>query len=174
MSDIKIRKIKLSELHILQHLSKTTFLEAYADNNTKENMRLYLATSFSQEQLLKELNQAKSEFYFAEMENKIVAYLKLNHGKAQTEQHNFKGLEVERIYVLQAFQRQKIGLALLKKATQIAQNKALDYVWLGVWEENVKARKFYEKNGFAAFGKHIFRFGTENQTDIMMRIKVKK
>ncbi len=44
-------------------------------------------------------------------------------------------------------------------------NKSL--LWLGVWEENPKAIRFYEKNGFIAFDKHIFQFGNDDQTDIL-------
>ncbi len=42
-------------------------------------------------------------------------------------------------------------------------------IWLGVWEENPKAIRFYEKNGFVPFSRHIFKMGDEEQTDIMMR-----
>lgn len=63
----------------------------------------------------------------------------------------------------------KVGQILYKKALEIAllQNKA--YLWLGVWEENSKAIRFYEKNGFVAFDKHIFKFGEDEQTDVMMK-----
>jgi ribosomal protein S18 acetylase RimI-like enzyme len=43
------------------------------------------------------------------------------------------------------------------------------YVWLGVWEKNARAIRFYEKNGFVAFDKHLFKLGDEEQTDIMMK-----
>ena len=44
------------------------------------------------------------------------------------------------------------------------------YVWLGVWEENVRALNFYKKNGFIEFDKHIFKLGEDEQTDIMMKL----
>ncbi|RZL17332.1 MAG: GNAT family N-acetyltransferase, partial [Pedobacter sp.] len=43
------------------------------------------------------------------------------------------------------------------------------YVWLGVWEENPRAIRFYQKNGFMPFDKHIFKLGEDEQTDIMMK-----
>ncbi|WP_221405412.1 N-acetyltransferase [Flexibacter flexilis] len=48
------------------------------------------------------------------------------------------------------------------------------YVWLGVWEQNAKAIRFYEKNSFVAFDKHIFILGDEAQTDIMMQLVLTK
>ena len=58
---------------------------------------------------------------------------------------------------------------LYEKAMQVAEDKKVDYVWLGVWEENPRAIRFYQKNGFVEFDKHIFRLGDDEQTDIMMK-----
>nr|WP_229746632.1 GNAT family N-acetyltransferase [Pedobacter mendelii] len=52
---------------------------------------------------------------------------------------------------------------------EVAHQKGLKSIWLGVWEENPRAIKFYEKNGFLAFDKHVFKMGDDIQTDIMMR-----
>ena len=41
-------------------------------------------------------------------------------------------------------------------------------LWLGVWERNDRARAFYVKCGFADAGEHIFLFGTDPQTDLIM------
>lgn len=43
---------------------------------------------------------------------------------------------------------------------------------LGVWEHNHRALRFYEKNGFIAFGTHIFQLGNDQQTDILMKKSV--
>ena len=42
------------------------------------------------------------------------------------------------------------------------------------WEfgKNQRAINFYKKNGFVEFDKHIFKLGKEEQTDIMMKLKL--
>ena len=55
------------------------------------------------------------------------------------------------------------------KALEVAGEFGKTYVWLGVWEENPRAIRFYEKNGFVVFDKHIFRMGNDEQTDLMMK-----
>jgi len=55
---------------------------------------------------------------------------------------------------------------------QVADQINADYVWLGVWEENLRAISFYKKNGFEEFDKHIFKLGDDEQTDIMMKKKL--
>jgi ribosomal protein S18 acetylase RimI-like enzyme len=98
--------------------------------------------------------------------------LKLNIGQSQTEIKNDNALEIERIYVLNEFQGQSIGQQLFEKALERAYVQKVDFIWLGVWEENKRAIQFYTKNGFVAFDKHIFKLGDEEQTDIMMKLKL--
>lgn len=66
----------------------------------------------------------------------------------------------------------KVGQALFDTALIIAQNIKADYLWLGVWEQNPRALRFYKKNGFIEFDKHIFRLGNEVQTDIMLKLEL--
>jgi ribosomal protein S18 acetylase RimI-like enzyme len=84
-----------------------------------------------------------------------------------------RAMEIERIYVLKDFHGKNVGQLLYQKAIDIALVKKADYVWLGVWEENPRAINFYKKNGFVEFDKHIFVLGDDEQTDIMMRLKLK-
>ncbi|MNE89030.1 Protease synthase and sporulation negative regulatory protein PAI 1 [compost metagenome] len=79
---------------------------------------------------------------------------------------------MERIYVLQEFLGKKVGQLLIDKALEVAALQNVKFVWLGVWEENYRAIRFYEKNGFIIFDKHIFRLGNDEQTDLMMRREV--
>ena len=153
----------------LQKVSKQTFWETFSASNSEENMTNYLEESFSVEKLTDELNNEHSDFYFALLDEKVIGYLKLNFGQSQTELQDNKALEIERIYVLQEFHGKKVGQVLYEKALQIAGQLNADYVWLGVWEENLRAIGFYKKNGFVAFDKHIFKLGGDEQTDIMMK-----
>jgi hypothetical protein len=123
--------------------------------------------------LTEELTDQNSEFYFAELDGKIIGYLKVNVGQSQTEIKDKNALEIERIYVLKEFHGKRVGQILYDKAIQLAKEKSVEYVWLGVWEQNPRAIRFYEKNGFEAFDKHIFKLGNDEQTDIMMKLKIK-
>ena len=107
-----------------------------------------------------------------EESGKVVGYFKVNFNEAQTELKMSNAMEIERIYVLKDFQGMKVGKMLFDKAIENARNMGLDLVWLGVWEKNLSAISFYEKNGFTVFNKHIFRLGNEEQIDLMMMIKL--
>lgn len=173
MKNIKIKRASSSDLTLLQNIGRQTFSETFSENNTEENMIKYLEEGFSVEKLSAELNNPDSEFYFASLENNIIGYLKINHGQSQTELKDERAMEIERIYVLKDFHGKNVGQLLYQKAIDIASEKKADYVWLGVWEENPRAINFYKKNGFVEFDKHIFVLGDDEQTDIMMRLKLK-
>lgn len=162
----------MTDIDLLQSISQQTFIEAFSETNTAENMTKYMVEKFSNETLLAELSNQGSEFYFAQLDNKIIGYLKINSQQAQTELQHEHALEIERIYVLQEFQGRKAGQFLYEKALDTAKLKNVDFIWLGVWEKNPRAISFYNKNGFVAFDKHIFRLGDDEQTDILMKKSV--
>jgi len=173
MSAIQIQKITLSEIDQLQKIGRQTFEETFSESNSEENMKTYLEEGFSKEKLTAELHDTNSEFYFATLENEVIGYLKINFGASQTELKDSKALEIERIYVSKEFHGKSVGQLLYVKAIEVAKQKAAEYVWLGVWEENPRAISFYKKNGFVEFDKHIFKLGDDEQTDIMMQLKLR-
>ena len=173
MTDIDIVKVTLDNLDQLQKIGRQTFYETFSTGNTEENMMKYLEEGFSAEKLITELNDSNAEFYFATLDEIVIGYLKLNFEQSQTELKDDKGIEIERIYVLKDFHGKSVGQLLYDKAIDVAKQKNSDFVWLGVWEENPRAINFYKKNGFVEFDKHIFKLGNDEQTDIMMKLKLK-
>ncbi len=172
MTDIEIQKVTLNDIDRLQKIGRQTFYETFSAGNSEENMTKYLAEGFSIEKLTTELSDNNAEFYFATLDDNVIGYLKLNFGQSQTELQDDKGFEIERIYVLKDFHGKSVGQILYDKAIEVAKLKNSDFVWLGVWEENPRAINFYKKNGFIEFDKHIFKLGNDEQTDIMMKLKL--
>lgn len=173
MDAVKIRNVSLDDIEQLQKISRRTFSEAFSSNNKEENIAQYLEEGFAAAKLAEEIRNENSEFWFAEIDDEVVGYLKVNLGNAQTELKDEEAIEIERIYVLKEYHGQKVGQSLYEKAIEVARQRNAEYVWLGVWEENPRAIRFYEKNGFVGFDRHIFRLGDEEQTDIMMRLRLK-
>jgi len=169
---IQIKEVDITDIINLKTIARNTFDETFSESNTEEDMNKYLDEAYSNERLTMELTNPDSHFYFAMYDNVLAGYLKLNKGQAQTELKDSAALEIERIYVLKQFQGAKIGQALYAKAIEFAKTVNVKYIWLGVWEENVKAIGFYTKNGFVEFDKHLFKLGTDVQTDIMMKLEL--
>lgn len=174
MDNIEMKKVSIDDIDELQKIGRQTFFETFSEANSEENMQKYLQEELSLEKLTVELDDKNSQFFFAIIDTEVIGYVKLNLGQSQTELKDDNALEIERIYVLKRFQGKKVGQLLYEKAIEIAKQQNVDYVWLGVWEENYRAIRFYKKNGFIEFDKHIFQLGNDEQTDLMMKLQLKK
>lgn len=170
---INIRKVELDEALTLLELSERTFFDAFADRNTPADMAAYATVNFSIQKIMAELEHTHSSFYFIVFDKVIAGYMKLNMGKAQTEFKDDHSLEVERIYISAQYQGKKLGEKLLNFAIKTAEQGLCDRIWLGVWEKNYAAIRFYDRYGFVQFGTHYFMLGTDKQTDILMKKELK-
>lgn len=169
--NIKIRAVAVSEVPLLQELSLNTFVEAFGSSNTASNMDQYISEALSLDKIASEYKNPNSSFFFAEYQSEIIGYLKLNLGDAQTEYALSEALEIERIYIISKYRSKGIGTWLLNYSITFAKNKKLKYLWLGVWDQNLGAIRFYERHGFITFSKHKFMLGKELQFDVMMKLE---
>ena len=167
--ELSFKKCNQDNLKELRQLSISTFSRAFKEQNNPEDFESYLAHAFSQEQLLMEIKNPHSSFFFTKSENTVVGYLKINRASAQTELQEASGLELERIYVSENCQNRGIGGRMLSFAEALAKEEGKTYLWLGVWEQNTMAITFYERNGYKKFGKHPYYIGTDKQTDWLLK-----
>ena len=166
---LAIRECMIDDLVILREISYKTYNETFKDWNTPSNMEDYLENAFNMSKMRDEMLNANSQFYFLYADEELVGYLKLNEGLSQTDINDSDSIEVERIYLLKEFHGKALGSVLMNKAIEIAKEKKKKYLWLGVWENNDKAMKFYKRNGFYVIGQHSFFMGDDEQTDLIMR-----
>jgi ribosomal protein S18 acetylase RimI-like enzyme len=169
-TNITFSAIQLHQVELLQQLSIQTFTESFAKDNTEENLKDYFNQVFSIKALSLQINNPFSTFFFVFSDQLICGYFKINIGESQTEIKEDGGLELERIYILAAYQKKKIGENILKKIKEIATLENKKYIWLGVWEQNTKAIRFYERFGFKKFDTHIYPIGDDPQIDWMMKL----
>ena len=172
LPNYQLSKVSLDERDALLEISKNTFITFFIEYNTADNLNDYVSKAFTPDKILSEIKNPDSVFYFAKHNNQIIGYLKVNFAAAQTELKDATSIEIERIYVIEEFIGKKVGQFLFNKALEMAKNWELKYIWLGVWEHNVRAIRFYEKLNFVKFDTHIFKIGNDEQTDYLMKLKV--
>jgi len=160
----------LANLSTLVEISRSTFIRAFKKDNNPNDFSHYVNNAFSVENVKTELLHPNTTFYFAYKENKLVGYFKMNEKDAQNERFSEKSMELERIYVVSKFQGQSIGKDLLNKAINIAKSKEVNFLWLGVWEKNIDAIRFYERYHFKKFGTHPYYIGRDKQMDLLMKL----
>jgi ribosomal protein S18 acetylase RimI-like enzyme len=169
---ISITKVQSEEILNLQTISRSTFYETFVDSNSEEDMHHYLENDLSLSQLADELKNPLSEFYFAKKDELIVGYLKISFHNGHELPQSEIGMEIVRIYVSKSHLGSTIGKLLLEKSNLRAKENNCSYIWLGVWEHNPRAIRFYEKNGFVKFGTKNFQLGSDLQTDFLMKLNL--
>ncbi|AUI78697.1 MULTISPECIES: GNAT family N-acetyltransferase [Lactiplantibacillus] len=168
MSQVTITPITVADAPTLQQISIETFQDTFGAQNTAANMQAYLQQAYQLNTLETELANPHSSFFFIGQDNEIMGYLKLNTDDAQSEAMGEDTLEVERIYIRPGYQHRGLGRQLMQFALTTAKQAGKQRIWLGVWEHNEPAKRFYAKWGFRQFSAHDFVMGTDWQTDLLM------
>lgn len=157
-----------AEILQLQSVCRQTFTDTFGAANTPADLAAYLDTAYNPQQLLSELRQPTTTYELMWVGTQVAGYLKLNWGPTQSEPRGNQTLEIERIYILPAFKRQGLGQQFYQHAVDRARALGLTSVWLGVWEHNAAARKFYQAMGFTQVGDHVFQLGSDRQRDLIL------
>jgi diamine N-acetyltransferase len=169
MLNIRIATVKDAE--VLAKIGWQSFKEAFAEHpkNHPDDMKVYMDEAFSVKTIGAELVEKDAVWFVAEVENEAVGYAKL---KTNSREHGISGgnpIELCRLYTLQKFIGKGIGKALMLKCLEFAKENEHDTFWLGVWEFNYNAQKFYTKFGLEKCGEHVFQLGNDPQTDWLMQ-----
>jgi ribosomal protein S18 acetylase RimI-like enzyme len=166
---IDIRHANLSDAPLLASLGAQTFSDAFAAENTPENLAAYLAASFIPAQLSAELSDPSILFLMAEIAGEAVGYAKLFSGQMPPEIIAPHPIELVRIYSTRAYFGRGVGPALMQACLDLATQRGFQSIWLGVWERNLRAQSFYRKWGFQIVGSHPVLLGADMESDYIMQ-----
>jgi diamine N-acetyltransferase len=165
---VVIRRATPEDAELLSELGARTFAETFADANRDDDMARYLAASFNPEQQTAELADVDSSFYIAETAGIAAGYAMLRCGESIEGVTNNKPIELVRLYVSREYLGHGVGAALMENCLAEARRKGFRTLWLGVWEHNQRAQKFYRQWNFRDVGTHVFHLGDDAQTDLVM------
>jgi ribosomal protein S18 acetylase RimI-like enzyme len=167
--DFYIRYATHEDAKLIADISHQTFYEAFAAQNTKENMDKFLHQQFTKGKLILEVGAPGNIFLLAYNEKEIVGYTKLRENTEPRTLGIAPALEIARLYVVNHMIGKGVGKLLMQTIIDIARQKNIPAVWLSVWEQNNRALEFYNYWGFEKFDETLFVLGDDIQTDWLMR-----
>ena len=170
--NISTRQADISDRNIICALGVTTFYEAYFEQDESSDLANYVLESFNQAQIEAELNNTDSTFFIAELNGKAVGYAKLRENSTVDCLKNENSIELHRIYILERAKGKGVGGRLLNRCFEAAQAKGYETIWLGLWEQNSAALRFYEKLGFVKVGEVQFPYGETVGTNYVLKIEL--
>lgn len=163
-----IREAAIDDAMLVADISRQTFYDSFAADNTKEDMDKFLREQFTRGKLMLEVGAPNNAFYLAYHNNEIAGYLKLRDAGKPLNLLGVNVLEIARLYARSSMIGKGIGSRLMQKSINIALEKNKEAVWLGVWEKNRRAIDFYTRWGFEKFGEQDFLLGDDVQNDWLM------
>ena len=123
---------------------------------------------FTKDTLMKEVGAPANIFLLAYDGEEPVGYVRMRENNNPPELGNINAIEIARIYAATNSIGKGVGKALMQKCIEIAMEKKVAAIWLGVFQENHRAIDFYTKWGFEKFSTHIFMLGDDPQKDWLM------
>lgn len=169
--DNTIRPARAEDLADLADLAARAFRDAFGAENEEHDMEEYLSTSMSVKTLEKDFADEKNIFRVAcsHQAGNLVGYAKLRDKSDYSATDGNSAIEIERIYADSSMIGTGIGKALMTECLSLAKSLGRDVIWLGVWDQNDRAIKFYERWGFSIVGEREFKLGSDIQNDLIMR-----
>lgn len=169
---VTIRPATTDDINILAALGTTTCYEAYFELDPSSDLADYCARIYSPENIRTEFNDPNSTYFIAEINDRAVGFAKLRENNRVDCLGDAHAIELQRIYVLERLKGQNVGKALITRCLDSAREKGYDTLWLGVWEKNMRAQRFYEKIGMNNIGTTDFSDGKNSFINFVYAIKV--
>lgn len=152
----------------LAEFGARTFHEAFAADNTPEDMRAHLASAFSPDRQRREIEDPSMDTLILADGDQWMGFAQLRSGHVSDGVPPQGSIELWRFYVDRRWHGQGLAAVLMDGAKQRARRRGARTLWLGVWERNARAQAFYRKQGFQRVGRQIFVVGSDPQTDDVM------
>ena len=165
---ISVRTATADDAGLLAGLGARTFHATFAADNSEADMSAYLRRSFSADIQARELADSGTTFLVAEFEGAAVGYARLRTGGAPACVVGKMPMEIVRFYSDAPWIGRGVGSALMRACLGRATSLVCDVVWLDVWEHNMRAIGFYERQGFTVVGEQDFVLGSDVQRDLLM------
>ena len=158
----------MADAPVVADLARRTFHDTFAATNDQADMALHLAQAYGVEQQTRELNDPRITTLLVENGGTAIAYAQVRNDHVPDCVTDPGAIELWRFYVDREWHGRGVAGPLMERVTAVSRERGAQTLWLGVWERNDRARAFYAKCGFVDVGKHIFLFGTDPQTDLVL------
>lgn len=159
MPAIHIRRCTEQDAATLATLARDSFVETFAHLYSPEDLSRFLSETYYEARQRAELTDPHTSHFIAEVDGTAVGFAKMGAFKLPVDYTPENALELHRLYILAPYQRLGLGRLLMQEVLLEAERLKASELYLGVWENNHKAQRFYAGFGFEKIGEHSFVVG---------------
>lgn len=138
------------------HLYSPGNLAIFLDNHTPERWATALATD--------------AQARLADADGAAIGYARVGPITFEVERHGRTGIQLYQLYVDAAFHGSGVAATLLDWAIGAARAQGAADLWLSVFIDNPRARRFYARRGFVEVMPYTFMVGDHADHDIICRL----
>ncbi len=164
-----VRKATIEDAALIADVSRQTFYDTFAAQNSKADMDKFLNEQFTTAKLMMEPGQTENDFFLAYSDDVLAGYVKLRNGRPPVFLRTKNAMEIARLYAKKEMIGKGIGKLLMQTSIDAAKENDKQIIWLGVWEKNQRAIDFYTAWGFEKFDETDFLLGNDLQRDWLMK-----
>ena len=166
-----IRLAAPDDAPLLSRLARGTFVETFGHLYPEADLNAFLDGSYETEKLRREIGAPRQQWLIADAaDGTPMGYAQAEPCSLPHADVNDSHGELKRIYILKAAQGTGLGRELMDRSLAFIAETFDGPVWIGVWSENFKAQRLYERYGFSKAGSYEFAVGSVRDDEfILMR-----
>ena len=153
---------------LMAEIGPRTFVETFGHLYSEENLQAFLQ-NHSEANWRGELEDERFAVRIAEVDGQAVGFAKVGPPSLPFEPRG-PSAELRQLYVLGPWQGEGIAHALMEWVVATAKERGARDLYLSVFLDNHRARRFYERYGFTFVGTYAFMVGTHADEDHVMRL----
>ncbi|HEU5136150.1 MAG TPA: GNAT family N-acetyltransferase [Steroidobacteraceae bacterium] len=165
---VQVRRATVADAEALAQIGARTFFDAFAADNTPEDMRLFLAKTWRPDLQRAEILDDTLDTLLACVDDRLAGFAQVRAAQPPPGIAARNPVELKRFYVDKPWQGRGVAHQLMEAVETQTRAREAHELWLGVWERNERAQAFYRKCGFRKVGTQIFVVGNDPQTDHVM------
>jgi GNAT superfamily N-acetyltransferase len=165
---VTYRTARPEDAAVLADLGRRSFTETFGHLYSQENLEAFLL-SHNEPGWRAELSDPAFAVRLSDDDGEAAAYAKLGPPSLPFEARP-TSIELRQFYVMKPWHGAGVGAALMDWVLEEARRRGADELYLSVFIDNHRARRFYERYGFAYVGTYAFMVGTHADEDLIMRL----
>ncbi|MBI1251805.1 MAG: GNAT family N-acetyltransferase [Alphaproteobacteria bacterium] len=167
-----LRDANADDAAALAALSRETFLATFGHLYRDEDRDAYIAQSFSPSIQAAEIADPKTRHRLAERDGALIGFAKFGAYKLPAAIAEASARELHRLYVVEDAKGTGVADALMRWAIDQAVADGAAAMYLGVYQDNHRAQRFYARYGFERFGEYVFEVGAARDAEFILRLSL--
>ena len=168
---IRYRDATPADGAVLGGLARATFIETFGALYSLDNLARFLGEG-SDAAYAAELADPGIEARFAEVGGGRIGFCKIGPLKLPADAAVPGAIELRQLYIYKPWQGEGTAAELTQWALDRARARGAPEIWLSVFTENPRARRFYARYGFEEVAPYAFMVGDQADEDILCRLRL--